>query len=133
MKYGSVIDTITIPIITSDNKREAFLTMLAFDFRALLSMNELYHEPPSRKVIGRALNIPTLKLINHIQNNRFAITGKDDPSTVDSYFGAIKSEYGTIAIPGPSVGGVSNAIGFEVNAVLYLCNTKEGLGARSVI
>ena len=94
-----MIDIITIPIITSDNKREAFLTMLAFDFCVLLSINELYHEPPSRKVIGRALNIPTLKLINHIQNSMFAIIGKDDPSIFDSYFGAIKSEYGTTTIP----------------------------------
>src|SRR6187397_1739696 len=131
MKYGSVIDIITIPIIISDNKREAFLTILAFC--VLLSINELYHEPPSRKVIGRALNIPTLKLINHIQNNMFAIIGKDDPSIFDSYFGAIKSEYGTRSIPWPSVGGASNAIGFEVNQLLYLCNTKEGLGVISVI
>ena len=94
-----MIDIITSPIKTSDNKRDAFLTMLAFDFCVLLSINELYHEPPSRKVIGRALNIPTLKLINHIQNSMFAIIGKDDPSIVDSYFGAIKSEYGTRSIP----------------------------------
>ena len=128
-----MIDIITSPIKTSDNKRDAFLTMLAFDFCVLFSITELYHEPPSRNVIGRALNIPTLKLMNHIQNSRFATMGKDEPSMFDSYFGAIRSEYGTTTMPGPSVGGVSNAIGFEVKAALYLCNTEEGLGARSVI
>ena len=62
--------------------------------------------------------MPTLKLINHIQNNIFAITGKDGPIIFDSYFDAIKSEYGTTYMPWPSVGGVSKAIGFEVKAFL---------------
>jgi hypothetical protein len=123
---------ITIVIITSDNNRAAFLTTCVLDC-VLLSINELYHEPPSRKVIGSALNIPTLKLINHIQNSIFAIKGKDEPSIFDSYFEAIKSEKGTAYVPGPSVGGMSKKSGFEPKALLYLCNTKEGLGATSVI
>jgi hypothetical protein len=34
-------------------------------------------------VIGSALNIPTLKLINQIQNSKFAIIGKAEPNILE--------------------------------------------------
>ena len=72
----------------------------------LFSIREPYSCPPSKGPIGSALNNPTLKLINHSQNNRLEITGKYGPNKSDSYLGAIESEYGT-GIPS-RVGGISS-------------------------
>jgi hypothetical protein len=89
-----------IALVTVDG-----LSFVPIDFN-LFSIREPYNCPPSKGPIGSALNIPTLKLINHNQNNRLETTGKYDPNKPDSYFDAIESEYGTGK--GPSkVGGVS--------------------------
>jgi hypothetical protein len=45
--------------------------------------------------MGRALNKPRLRFMNHNQKSVLAKIGNDEPKIVDSYFGAIKSEKGT--------------------------------------
>src|SRR5581483_1052802 len=126
--YGSRIDAATIATITSVKSMFAFLAS-ALDF-AFFSMSEPYSCPPSSGPIGSALNIPTLKLMNHSQNSMLAIGANATPSTLDSYFGAIRSEYGTA--PCCIVGGRSSANGFWPNAPLYLSSTVCGSGERTV-
>jgi hypothetical protein len=51
------------------------LSFLPLDLN-LFSIRDPYSCPPSKGPIGSALNIPTLKLINHNQNSRLEINGK---------------------------------------------------------
>lgn len=70
---------------------DAFFTFLVLELN-FVSIKELYNCPPSRGPIGSALNIPTLKLMNHIQKSKLENIGKLGPRMLESYFGAIKSE-----------------------------------------
>jgi hypothetical protein len=58
-------------------------------------MSDPYNWPPSKNAIGRELNNPRLRLMNHSQNRVFANMANDGPKIYDSYFGAISSEKGT--------------------------------------
>jgi hypothetical protein len=74
--------------------------------------------------MGRALKMATLKLMNHIQNNKFAGSAKLVPKIGDEYFSCNKLEYGTL--PCAIVGGANNASGFETNRELYVFKTFFG-------
>ena len=67
------------------------LIFFPLDFN-LFSIREPYSWPPSKGPMGSALNMPTLKLINHNQNSMLEIAGNEDPNTPDSYFDASDSE-----------------------------------------
>src|SRR6476659_7237444 len=58
---------------------------IPFLFSVFLSIIVLYNWPPSNGPIGKALKIATLKLMNHIQNRRFAGIAKYDPKIGDEY------------------------------------------------
>ena len=122
-------DMATINTITSVKIRDAFLNRVE-PAPTFLSIRELYNCPPSSGPIGNALNMPTLKLMNHSQKRKLAIIGKEDPS-VDEYLEAIRSEYGTE--PSAIVGGRRTAIGFEPKALLYRLRTNSGSGDTLVI
>jgi hypothetical protein len=70
--YGNNSTTKTIAIIA--NVINWLIAIPVFSF-VLLAIKEPYHWPPSKGPIGRALNIATLKLMNHTQNNILAIRG----------------------------------------------------------
>ena len=88
--HGNMKTMATINTITRVRIRDAFRKRVE-PALIFLSINELYSCPPSSGPIGKALKIPTLKLTNHNQNRKLAITGKADPSA-DEYLDAIRSE-----------------------------------------
>ena len=95
-------------MVIVDTADEIFLRLFLSNLD-LLSISEPYNWPPSKNAIGRALNIPRLKLINHSQKRVFAIIANDWPKILDSYFGAIKSEKGTncsASVGGGSIGTI---------------------------
>ena len=69
-------------MVIVDTADEIFLRLFLSNFD-LLSISEPYNWPPSKNAIGRALNIPRLKLINHSQKSVFAIIGNDEPKMFD--------------------------------------------------
>lgn len=78
--HGKVNDNITIITKMILKIVKGFILLLVF---ILFSSNVPYHCPPSNIVIGSALNIPTLKLINQIQKSKFATIGNVGPKILD--------------------------------------------------
>lgn len=75
-KYGPAMSSSTIAIKINVIVLLTAAALICFLDFSLFSISEAYSCPPSKGPMGRALNIPTLKLINHSQNSILEITGK---------------------------------------------------------
>src|ERR687896_1186455 len=75
-KYGPAMSSSTIAIKINVIALLTAAALICFLDFSLFSISEAYSCPPSKGPMGRALNIPTLKLINHSQNSILEITGK---------------------------------------------------------
>lgn len=75
-KYGPAMSSSTIAIKINVIVLLTAAALICFLDFSLFSISEAYSCPPSKGPMGRALNIPTLKLTNHSQNSMLEITGK---------------------------------------------------------